>query len=120
MHTTPALDVELPSTASVVDVAEYILELGGEMETSKLQSLVYLSQAHHLACTGKPLFDEPIEAWAEGPIVPALHELHVGEATVAPGFFRNKLRERAAIAVPEDYFHTDIAYATAYAGSEQA
>jgi hypothetical protein len=83
---------ELPQPVSVVTVAEYILAAGGEMETSKLQSLVYLCQAWHLAATGLPLFREPIEAWAEGPIVPVLHALLDGHETVAPGFFREAIR----------------------------
>lgn len=84
-----------PEPVSVIDVAEYILaaaEADGqpEMETSKLQSLVYFCQSWHLAMTGLPLFREPIEAWAVGPIVPALHSLHVGETVVRAGFFYAK------------------------------
>lgn len=84
-----------PEPVSVVDVAEYILTSAAadgqpEMETSRLQSLVYLSQGWHLAMTGLPLFREPIEAWAEGPVVPALHALHAGETVVRAGFFYAK------------------------------
>ena len=60
------------------------------METSKLQSLVYLCQGWHLAMTGAPLFREPIEAWAEGPIVPELHALYADETVVRAGFFYAK------------------------------
>ena len=84
-------------TASVADVAEYILSCGGEMSTEKLHALLYFSQAWHLAAFGVPLFDDPIEAWAEGPIVPALYELHRGETTVAPSFFYEKLRAQQLI-----------------------
>lgn len=93
---------ELPRPISVVDVAEYILRAGGEMPTMKLQQLVYLSQGWHLAATGVRLFDEEIQAWAEGPVVPALYALHENESIVGPGFFYEKLRARdGAIAAPK-------------------
>jgi len=114
--TTPPLAQPEPLTpASVIDVAEYLLTLAGEMEPIKLHALLYLSQAHHLASTGRPLFDEPIEAWAEGPIVPSVHALHNGETTLVPGFFYAQL-EPAAAAVPEDYFFEDLQAAGASPG----
>jgi uncharacterized phage-associated protein len=108
MDTTPALITAMYPAASVVDVAEHILKLGGEMEPTRLHALVYLSQAHHLAWSGRPLFDAEIEACAEGPIVPELYELHAGHTTVASGFFYAKRRELASVAAPEDFFHEDL------------
>lgn len=35
----------------------------------KLQKLLYYSQGHFLAERGEALFDDPIEAWAHGPVV---------------------------------------------------
>jgi uncharacterized phage-associated protein len=64
--------------ASAHDVAKYILQRQGEMDTWKLQKLVYYSQAWHLVWEGEPLFDEPIEAWANGPVVRALFNEHRG------------------------------------------
>jgi uncharacterized phage-associated protein len=64
---------------SAHDVAKYILQEKGEMDTWKLQKLVYYSQAWHLVWEGKPLFDEPIEAWANGPVIPALFRVHSGK-----------------------------------------
>ena len=62
---------------SVHDVAKYILRQKGEMDTWKLQKLVYYSQAWHLVWEdGEPLFDERIEAWANGPVVPELWREH--------------------------------------------
>jgi uncharacterized phage-associated protein len=58
------------------DVAAYILGKRGTMTAIKLQKLVYYSQAWHLAWEEKPLFTERIEAWANGPVVPALYFLH--------------------------------------------
>lgn len=55
------------------------------MSTWKLQKLVYYSQAWSLVwddAPDAPLFEEPIEAWANGPVVRALYDLHRGEYTV--------------------------------------
>lgn len=61
------------------DVAKYILAShGASMTTMKLQKLVYYSQAWHLAWTGRPLFDEQVEAWANGPVTRALFAHHKG------------------------------------------
>lgn len=38
----------------------------------KLQKLVYYAQAWSLALFNTPLFDEEIQAWAYGPVVPSL------------------------------------------------
>ena len=64
--------------ASVFDVAKYILESRGMMTAMKLQKLVYYSQAWSLAWTEEPLFDDEIEAWANGPVIRSLFELHRG------------------------------------------
>ncbi len=61
--------------AQVADVAAYILEKCGPMTAMKLQKLVYYSQAWHLVWTEKPLFDNRIEAWANGPVVWELYDL---------------------------------------------
>lgn len=49
------------------------------MSAMKLQKLVFYSQAQTLASRGEPLFSEAIEAWNQGPVVPALFELHRGK-----------------------------------------
>jgi uncharacterized phage-associated protein len=46
------------------------------MSGKKLQKLVYYCQAWSLAWTGEPLFNEPIEAWRDGPVVPILFARH--------------------------------------------
>ena len=62
----------------VFDVAAYILERMGAMTTMKLQKLVYYSQAWSLVWDEKPLFEEAIEAWANGPVVRDLFDYHRG------------------------------------------
>ena len=68
--------------ANVFDVAQYILTKRGPMTTWKLQKLVYYSQAWALVWDDECLFNERIEAWANGPVVPELYECHKGQFTV--------------------------------------
>lgn len=68
--------------ATVSDVAAYILRRKGEMTAMKLQKLVYYSQAWSLVWDEAPLFSETIEAWANGPVCPALYAKHRGSFTV--------------------------------------
>ncbi len=68
--------------AQSVDVAEYILERSGPMSAMKLQKLVYYAQAWSLVWDGRPIFDDEIQAWANGPVAPVLYRKHRGEAIV--------------------------------------
>jgi uncharacterized phage-associated protein len=68
--------------ASVHDVAAYILARHGAMSTMKLQKLCYYSQAWSLVWDQEPLFAERIEAWANGPVAPALYHYHAGRYEV--------------------------------------
>ncbi len=67
---------------TVHNVAAYILEKQGLMTTMKLQKLVYYSQAWSLVWEDRPLFGSQIQAWANGPVVPALYELHRGKFSI--------------------------------------
>ncbi|MBV9758981.1 MAG: DUF4065 domain-containing protein [Acidobacteriaceae bacterium] len=69
--------------ASVFDVAAYILEKAGPMSAMKLQKLVYYSQAWSLVWDDRPLLKEPIQAWANGPVAPALYRAHRGQFQVS-------------------------------------
>lgn len=59
------------------DIAKYYLyrsNLDGDLITPlKMQKLVYLAYATHLAKEKKRLFSEKIEAWPNGPVVPSLY-----------------------------------------------
>ena len=65
-------------TTSALNVAYFFLGFcnkHGDLITNlKLQKLVYYAQAWYLAFNDKPLFDDPIEAWVHGPVVPTLYE----------------------------------------------
>lgn len=70
--------------ADVHDVAAYVLKQRGAMSAMKLQKLVYYAQAWNLVWNDEPLFPNPIEAWANGPVVRDLFNQHRGRYTVEP------------------------------------
>jgi uncharacterized phage-associated protein len=80
----------------VEDVAAAILDRLGPLDTFKLQKLVYYSQAWHLAWKDEPIFPERVEAWANGPVVRRLFDLHQGRRTVTT------LDVGSAQAIPQD------------------
>jgi uncharacterized phage-associated protein len=71
--------------AHVQDVAAYILRREGAMTSMKLQKLCYYAYGFHLAWEERSLFPEPFQAWANGPVCPALYELHRGQFNLQPG-----------------------------------
>jgi uncharacterized phage-associated protein len=64
------------------DVAAYILAKSGPMTAWKLQKLVYYSQAWSLVWDQRPMFQDRIEAWANGPVCPSLYNKHRGQFIV--------------------------------------
>jgi hypothetical protein len=72
-------------TASIVDIAKYILRVKDECTTMKLQKLCYYSQAWTLVWDDIPLFPEDFEAWANGPVSPVLFALHKGMFVLGDG-----------------------------------
>lgn len=66
----------------VIDIANKLIAMaqkdepnGGELLTNmKLQKLLYYQQGYHLAEFDKPLFNEPVEAWIYGPVVPVAYD----------------------------------------------
>ena len=50
---------------------------GGECLTNlKLQKLLYYQQGYHLAAFDTPLFEENVEAWMYGPVVPKVYSTY--------------------------------------------
>jgi uncharacterized phage-associated protein len=70
-----------------IDTADYILKRLGPMSAMKLQKLVYYSQVWTVVWTDNELFSDPIEAWADGPVVRSLYEKHRGHFRIGKGFF---------------------------------
>lgn len=73
--------------ATAFDVAAYILGKKGTMTAMKLQKLLYYAQAWSLVWDEKPLFDNTIQAWANGPVVPAIYNYHRGQYFVSANDF---------------------------------
>jgi len=74
---------------SALDVAKFFLaqaseDAGDLVSNLKLQKLVYYAQGFHLALFDRPLFDEQVEAWTHGPVVPAVyhHYKHHGSGSI--------------------------------------
>ena len=65
--------------ASAADIAAYVLVEHGPLTATKLHKLLYYAQAWHLVWDEEPLFEERIEAWANGPVVPAIYRQHRGQ-----------------------------------------
>jgi uncharacterized phage-associated protein len=58
-------------------VAEYILRLAqgqnNPLTPMQVLKLVYISHGWQLGLYGRPLVDEPIEAWPYGPVIPSVY-----------------------------------------------
>lgn len=72
-------------TASIMDVAAYILARESSMVTMKLHKLAFYTQAAHLVLHASPLFPEDFHAWVVGPVNPELYHLHRGKLLIRPG-----------------------------------
>lgn len=72
-------------TASIMDVAAYILARESSMVTMKLHKLAFYAQAAHLVRHASPLFPEDFHAWVVGPVSPELYRLHRGKLLIRPG-----------------------------------
>lgn len=64
--------------AKVMDVAKYLINQstpGTQVNITnlKLQKLLYYAQGFNLAIKDKALFEEEIEAWVHGPVVPEVY-----------------------------------------------
>lgn len=57
---------------SVFDIAKWFLNKES-MTHKKLQKLCYYAQAWHLALLKEPLFEDEIQAWIHGPVIPTLY-----------------------------------------------
>jgi len=95
--------------ASIFDVAAFILSQLGPIPVMKLHKLAYYCQAWSLVWDEEPLFKERIEAWANGPVVKELYEIHKGKFKLAladlpgnPDVLNDEQRETVLV-VLKDY-----------------
>ena len=69
---------------NVIDIAKKLIKMadddianGGDNITNlKLQKLLYYQQGYHLAAFDTPLFNEDVEAWIYGPVVPVAYDYY--------------------------------------------
>lgn len=65
------------TVSSAIDISRYIINKCHDLDISisnlKLQKLLYFSQGFSLALLNKPLFEEDIEPWDFGPVVPEVY-----------------------------------------------
>lgn len=54
---------------------------GELMSNMKLQKMLYYQQGFHLAYFDTPLFEEDIEAWMYGPVVPCVYDFFKGSGS---------------------------------------
>lgn len=45
------------------------------MSHMRLQKMLYYEQGYHLAAFGTPLFEDRVEAWLYGPVVPSVYDV---------------------------------------------
>jgi len=77
----------MESETKAIDIATYILHKTGPISAMKLQKLLYYSQAWSLAWNEESMFPERIEAWANGPVVPDIYQMHRGAFKVQESDF---------------------------------
>lgn len=60
-----------------LDVAKYVIAYenseGRKISNLRLQKLLYFTQAMFLSQKGSPCFDDDIEAWTYGPVIPNVY-----------------------------------------------
>lgn len=95
-----------------LDIAKLLIEKaasdgGGELLTNlKLQKLLYYEQGFHLAYFGSPLFDESIEAWQYGPVVPDVynHFKGYGKNVIEPEECNTQITDKEECALFDEVY----------------
>ena len=114
-----------PATAKVNDVVAALLSELGDLATAKTHRLLYYTQAWHLVWEGVALFDNRIEAWASGPIVPEVFAQHEGvyllqHAPRGASLRRLTTAERSTIQGVLDFYGAQEGYVLAALAQREA
>lgn len=66
------------ATQPAHDLAAYIVQSFAPrgVGTLKLQKLLYYIQGWHLGFLGTPLYEDRVEAWKHGPVLPGIYQFH--------------------------------------------
>lgn len=87
---------------SALDVAKYVINHehnnGREISNLRLQKLLYFVQAKILVETGDTCFDDTMEAWDYGPVVPIVyHEYKIfGSLDISLGYMEVNIDKKIA------------------------
>lgn len=78
------MDTAEPTTSRLDahDVAAMLLDMDAPRSPTMLHRLLYYCQAWHLVWCARPLFVDQVEAWAAGPIIPTVFDVHRGSFTL--------------------------------------
>jgi len=71
----PHTSMPYPAAAIANEFIKLSREANRPVSPMKLQKLVYFAHGWYLALTGKPLINEPVEAWKFGPVIPSLYHV---------------------------------------------
>jgi len=76
--------VNLPEYRAL-DVAEAILQRTGPLNPITLHKMLYFVKSWSLGWNAGPVFRDAMQAWANGPVVPAVYQRHRRQGLVNPG-----------------------------------
>lgn len=94
---------DLKTVASYL-ATRYQAEYGEKIDEMKLQKLTYLAQRESLVRTDEPLFEEEIQGWRLGPVIPDLRTYYKEETLTEVKPEELTAQERAALdAVFDEY-----------------
>jgi len=94
----------VPPRANAADVARYLVERYGGMAQLTLQKLLFYCQAASLAWSGRPMFGDRIEAWANGPVVVPFWNAHRYEGWISSVPEGNALPDAEAARIADRIF----------------
>ena len=78
-----AMTQDYEEPVSVFDAAKYIISELGSVSAMKLHKLLYYAQAWSVVWDERPIFNEKIEAWVSGPVIPKLFKEHRGKYLIS-------------------------------------
>ena len=70
MHTTLEPITSAEAARAFLEVKD-----GRDVSALKMQKLVYVAHEDRIVKTAKPLISDPVEAWGDGPVFPALYRI---------------------------------------------
>ncbi len=111
---TGGVNMEYPTISNLKpsDIAKYYLirsTVDGELISPlKMQKLIYYAYVWNLVNNKKKLFDEKIEAWANGPVVPSLYQelKDFGSAPISELYLGDENSEGLKQKFPSDILKT--------------